>query len=158
MIAGMPGPARPASEIPEAGPSIYPEVFQPRVAGRSKRRLGNAFGLTQYGVNLTTLAPGAQSALRHHHTHEDELIYVLAGEVVLITDGGEQVLGPGMVAGFPGGATDAHHLVNRSAAPAQYLEVGSRIAADNAHYPDDDLQWLREGDKRIAAHKDGRRY
>jgi uncharacterized cupin superfamily protein len=158
MIAGMPGPARSATEIPENSQTIYPEPLAARVAGRSKRRLGNAFGLTQYGVNLTTLAPGAQSALRHSHSHEDELIYVLEGTLVLITDQGEQTLQPGMVAGFPGGSTDAHHLVNRSSAPARYLEIGSRIAADEPHYPDDDLRWLREGDRRVPAHKDGQRY
>jgi uncharacterized cupin superfamily protein len=155
----MPGPARPASEIPEATrKTLYPPDFHPRVAGRSRRRLGNVFGLTQFGVNLATLEPGAQSALRHFHSHEDELVYVLEGELVLVTDAGEQTLGPGMVAGFPGGSTDAHHLVNRSHAPARYLEVGSRIADDTPTYPDDDLQLVKEGDRWVAVHKDGRPY
>jgi uncharacterized cupin superfamily protein len=154
----MPGPARSAEQIPEAFKSLYPAIFGARVAGRGRRRLGNVFGLTQFGVNLTTLAPGAQSALRHYHTHEDELVYVLAGELVLITDQGEQTVGPGMVVGFPGGSTDAHHLVNRSSSPAQYLEIGSRMAADNAHYPDDDLIWIQDGDSKVPGRKDGSRY
>jgi uncharacterized cupin superfamily protein len=154
----MAGPARNAAEITESHQSVLPAALAARVAGRGKRRLGEPFGLTQFGVNLTTLAPGAESALRHFHTHEDELVYVLAGELVLITGEGEQLLRPGMVAGFRAGSTDAHHLVNRSNAPAQYLEVGSRVAADTAVYPDDDLQWVREGERRVAAHKDGTRY
>src|SRR6185503_6861122 len=139
--------------------SMYPEPFASRVAEREKRRLGDRFGLTQYGVNLVTLGAGCQSALRHWHTHEDELVYVLSGELVLVTDAGEQVVGPGMVVGFPGGSKDAHHFVNRSGAPAQYLEVGSRIEEDMAYYPDDDLAWkVLEDGRWIGAHKDGTPY
>ena len=126
---------------------------------RAKHRLGEAFGLQQFGVNLVTLGPGGQSALRHWHTHEDELVVVLEGELVLVTDAGEQVVGPGMVVGFPAGSQDAHHLVNRSGAPARYLEVGSRVEEDMAHYPDDDMMWqVREDGRWVAAHKDGRPY
>jgi uncharacterized cupin superfamily protein len=144
-----------SNEVPERRGSMYPEPFASRMGDRIKRRLGDAFGLTQFGVNLTDLGPGGQSALRHWHTHEDELVYILEGELVLITAAGEQVVRAGDVVGFPGGSEDAHHFVNRSAAHARYLEVGSRIEADRAHYPDDDLQWL-DGD--VPAHKDGTRY
>jgi uncharacterized cupin superfamily protein len=137
---------------------MYPEPFRSRMGDREKRRLGDRFGLTQFGVNLVTLGAG-QSALRHWHTHEDEFVYVLSGELVLITDAGEQVVGAGMVVGFPAGSRDAHHFVNRSGAPAQYLEIGSRSEEDMAYYPDDDLEWqVAEDGRWFAAHKDGTRY
>lgn len=125
---------------------------------RAKRRLGDACGLTRFGVNLVTLGPGGQSALRHWHTLEDEFVYVLAGEVVLVTDAGEQTLTSGMCAGYAGGKRDAHHFVNRSAKAVTYLEIGNRIDGDNAFYPDDDLMWADDGSGSYGAHKDGRRY
>ena len=137
---------------------MYPMPYGQRIGDRIKRRLGDACGLTHFGVNLVNLGPGGQSALRHWHTHEDELVYILSGELVLITDEGEQVLTAGMAAGFPAGAANAHHLVIRSDQPAQYLEVGDRNPADQAHYPDDDLQWLGTPGNEIAAHKDGTPY
>ena len=152
------GPARPATEIEELHRSIVPPEFARRLVGRGKRRLGDAFGLTQFGVNLTTLQPGAQSALRHWHSHEDEFIYLLSGELVLVTDRGEQTLSPGMAAGFPAGATDAHYLVNRTAQAASFLEIGSRDPNDLASYPDDDLAWQRVDGQLRAHHKDGRSY
>ena len=108
---------------------------------RAKRKLGDACGLTRFGVNLVTLRPGGQSALRHWHTLEDEFVYVLAGEVVLVTNDGEQVLTAGMCAGYPAGRRDAHHFVNRSAAPGAYSKSATAIDGDNAFYPDDDLMW-----------------
>jgi uncharacterized cupin superfamily protein len=153
------GPALPASEVPEITGSIYPEPFKSRMGDRRKRRLGDAFGLTQYGVNLTTLGPNGQSALRHWHTKEDELIYMLEGELVLVTDAGEQVVRAGDVVGFPGGSTNAHHFINRSNSIAKYIEVGSRIDDEMAYYPDDDLQWLVEPNGEwVPGHKDGTRY
>jgi uncharacterized cupin superfamily protein len=129
------------------------------VLPREKRALGDALGLTRIGVNLTTLFPGVESSMRHHHTHEDELIYVLEGEVVLRTDAGEQVLGPGTCAGFPAGSGDGHQLVNRGGRPAIYLEISNREAADFAVYPDVDLAYRQEPDGRwILVHKDGRPY
>ena len=113
---------------------------------------------TKLGVNLVRLGPGGQSALRHWHTLDDEFVYVLEGEVVLVTDGGEQVLGPGTCAGYPAGSRDAHHFVNRSARPAVYLEIGDNTPGDNAFYPDDDLMWGADEAGEFAAHKDGRRY
>lgn len=119
--------------------SNYPEQFKPHVAGRAKRRLGDALGLQNFGVNLTTIAPGSASALRHWHVTQDEFVYIVSGELVLVSDAGEQVLTAGMCAGFPAGREDGHHLVNRSARDAVYLEVGDRTPGDGANYPDDDL-------------------
>ncbi len=151
-------PALDPATVEERRGSGYPEPFRSRMGDRVKRRLGDACGLTSFGVNLVTLGPGGQSALRHWHTLEDEFVYVLSGEVVLITDGGEQVLGPGMCAGYPAGSGDGHHFVNRSVAPATYLEVGNRTPGDTAFYPDDDLMWGEDERGEYAAHKDGRRY
>ncbi len=114
-------PAVDPSALPVRSSTGYPEPFRSRVMPREKRALGDATGLTKIGVNLTTLPPGKESSMRHTHTHEDELVYVLEGEVVLVTDAGEQRLGPGMCAGFPAGSSDAHQLVNRSDRPARYL-------------------------------------
>src|SRR5687767_5134010 len=125
---------------PRTKPSNYPEAFASRMAGRQKHPLGDLFGLANFGVNLTRLAPGAQSALRHAHTKQDEFIYVLQGYPTLVTDAGATLLEPGMCAGFSAGSGDAHHLVNRSAAEVLYLEIGDRTPGDAADYPDDDLQ------------------
>src|SRR5690242_12518141 len=144
--------------VEERHKTVYPEPYRSRVAARAKRRLGDACGLTKFGVNLVTLGPGGQSALRHWHTLEDEFVYILSGEVVLISNGGEQILRAGMCAGYRAGERDAHHFVNRSSAPAQYLEIGNRIDGDNAFYPDDDLMWIETESGFVAAHKDGARY
>jgi uncharacterized cupin superfamily protein len=151
-------PALDPADVPDKRSSSYPEPFRSRMGERSKRRLGDACGLTKFGVNLVTLAPGAQSALRHWHTLEDEFVWVLEGEVTLVTNAGEQVLGAGTCAGYPAGARDAHHFVNRSGAVARYLEIGNRVEGDNAFYPDDDLMWGEDERGVFAARKDGRRY
>jgi uncharacterized cupin superfamily protein len=124
---------------PRARPSNYPEPFAARMAGREKRALGDVFGLTNFGVNLTKLAPGAMSALRHAHTRQDELVYILEGEPTLVTDGHRTKLAPGMCAGFKAGTGNGHHLVNETAQPVIYLEIGDRSAGDGATYPDDDI-------------------
>ncbi len=128
----------PATVEPKTG-SNYPEQFKPRVAGRSRQRLGDALGLKNFGVNLTTIKPGSASALRHWHAKQDEFVYIVSGELVLVTDAGEQLLTAGMCAGFPAAKADGHHLVNRSTRDAVYLEVGDRTPGDAADYPDDDL-------------------
>jgi len=151
-------PALDPASVPEARATSYPEPFRSRVADRVKRKLGDACGLTRFGVNLVSLGPGAQSALRHWHTLEDEFVYVLSGEVTLVTDSGEQTLPAGTCAGYPAGSRDAHHFVNRGSRPVTYLEIGNRIEGDNAFYPDDDLIWRDDGNGVYAAHKDGRRY
>ncbi len=128
-----------AAEVPAREASGYPADLQDRVRGRLKRALGDRFGLGSFGVNLTTLKPGAQSSLRHAHTVQDEFVYVLEGTPTLVTDAGETLLAPGMCAGFKGGSGDAHCLVNRSAQDVLLLEVGDRQPGDGATYPDDDL-------------------
>lgn len=144
---------------PRARPSSYPEPFASRMAGREKRALGEVFGLRNFGVNLTRLAPGAVSALRHAHSKQDELVYIVRGTPTLVTDAGETVLSPGMCAGFRGGSGDAHHLVNHSAEEVVYLEVGDRSAGDAAAYPDDDIQAMLDATGRWRfAHKDGTPY
>jgi uncharacterized cupin superfamily protein len=150
-------PAIDPATVAERRGSGYPEPYRSRMGDRVKRRLGDACGLTRFGVNLVTLPPGGQSALRHWHTLEDEFVYMLDGELVLVTNGGEQVLRAGDCAGYPAGMADGHHLINRSDAPARYLEVGNREPADKAHYPDDDLMYADDEDGAYA-HKDGRRY
>jgi uncharacterized cupin superfamily protein len=136
----------------------YPEPFASLVSGRDKRRLGDAFGLKNFGVNLTRLAPGAVSALRHSHAKQDELIYILEGEPVLLTDAGETKMKPGDCAGFKSGTGDAHHLVNRSQSDVVYLEIGDRTPGESVVYPDDDLDLATVDGKMRFRHKDGRPY
>ncbi len=144
--------------LPARTGSSYPEPFRAAVAGREKRALGDPFGLNGFGVNLVRLPPGCWSSQRHFHTLEDELVYILEGEVMLVTDAGEQVMTAGMVAGFPGGERNGHHLINRSGRDAVYLEVGDRLADDEADYPDQDLCLkLRQGEL-VFQHRDGTDY
>jgi uncharacterized cupin superfamily protein len=124
---------------PRLKQSGYPAPFLPRVAGRMKKPLGDMFGIRNFGVNLTTLEPGAESAMLHRHKTQDEFIFILAGRPTLVTDRGEVVLAPGMCAGFPARGI-AHHLVNRSGETVTYLEVGDRSPGDMAEYPCDDLE------------------
>ena len=140
-------------------PSNYPETFQPIVKGREKRPLGEHFGLKNFGVNLTRLAPGASSALRHAHARQDEFVYVVEGNPVLVTNDGEEWLSPGMCAGFPHGTGNAHHLVNRTRADVLYLEIGDRTPGDTVTYPDDDLRAeFVEGNLFRFTRKDGTAY
>jgi uncharacterized cupin superfamily protein len=147
-----------ATDIAEKRGSSYPSPHDEPCVGRSNRRLGDVFGLTDFGANLLTLNPGAWSSQRHWHSHEDELIYVLEGTPSLVTDAGEQLLAPGAVAGFPAGDTDGHHLVNNSDKPALILVVGSRKAEDDAFYSDIDMQLLKRAQGGRFAHKSGQRY
>ena len=151
--------AKRASTLPARTGSSYPEPFRSQVLPREKRALGDAFGLRRIGVNLTTLMPGRQSSMRHCHDREDELVYLLEGEVVLVTDQGEERLTAGMVAGFAAGAGNAHHMVNRSQQPARYLEISNRDAADTAFYADVDLAYGRAADGSVIfTRKDGSPY
>lgn len=125
--------------VPEKVGAPYPAPFKALAEGRARRALGEAGGLTQFGVNLTRLPPGCATAQRHWHEAEDELVFVLAGALVLVEEGGETVLRAGEAAAFPAGAADGHHLVNRSDQDALLLEIGSRAAEERAHYPDIDL-------------------
>jgi uncharacterized cupin superfamily protein len=147
-----------ASAAPRTKPSNYPEPFFSRMAGREKRPLGDLFGLKNFGVNLTKLAPGGESALMHRHSKQDEFIFVLKGEPTLVTDSGEVCLCPGKCAGFPAGGI-AHHLVNRSASDVLYLEVGDRTEGDKGYYPNDDITAEMDASGKWSfTHKDGRPY
>jgi uncharacterized cupin superfamily protein len=149
-----------AASVPaKATKSIYPEVFHSKVSKREKRPLGDFFGLTVYGVNLTRIFPGGQSALRHAHSKNDEFVYIVEGEPTLVTNSGETTLKPGMCAGFKAGTGDAHHLVNRTDRDVIYLEVGDRLGGDAVDYPDDDIVATKSADgKRTFTRKDGTPY
>lgn len=159
----MSEPERPvairAADAPaRAKPSTYPEVFARLMVRREKRPLGDLFGLTNFGVNLTRLAPAGSSALRHAHSRQDEFVYILEGRPTLQTDQGEVALAPGMCAGFKAGTGDAHRLINKTDEDVVYLEVGDRTPGDAVSYPDDDIRAdFVEGMWRYV-HKDGTPY
>ena len=136
----------------------YPPPFNKAVEGRARKRLGRAAGLTQFGVNICTLKPGAASSQRHWHENEDELVYLLAGEVVLVEDGGETVLKPGEAAAWKAGVADGHCLVNRSSRDAVFIEVGTRAQAERAHYSDIDMMVTRDGKGFRYTRKNGEPY
>ena len=136
----------------------YPAPFARVVVGRERRRLGNAVGLDQFGVNLTTLRPGSASALRHWHEREDEFVYVLEGELVLIENEGETVLRPGDAAGFKANTPNGHHLINKSDRPAVYLEIGTRSKHEKVEYSEVDLQVVRDHNGMRYTHKNGDPY
>ncbi len=144
--------------VPSRTTTIYPEQFKSLVAGRVKQALGNAAGLKNFGVNLVTLAPGSCSALRHWHTNQDEFIYVIEGEATLVTNAGGQILKPGMMAAFPAGEEDGHHLVNRSSSTVVYLEIGDRTPDERVTYPDVDLIAKTSPDGIVFTKKDGTLY
>jgi uncharacterized cupin superfamily protein len=139
-------------------PSNYPEPFASRMTGREKRPLGDFLGLTQFGVNLTRLAPGAVSSLRHAHTKQDEFIYILQGSPMLHTDEGRKKIYPGMCAGFKAGTGNAHRLINETVEEVVYLEIGDRTPGDEGIYPDDDLKAMLAEGKWNFVHKDGAPY
>jgi uncharacterized cupin superfamily protein len=144
--------------LPGRRSTIYPRPLDEGFEGRIKRGLTEPLGLTQFGINLTTLEPGAKSSHRHYHMAEDEMIYMVSGEVVLVTSDGEQVLKASMAAGFPAGETNGHHLVNRSGAPATYLEIGTRRPDEDVTYSDVDLRGEKRGFKYQFFKKSGEPY
>ncbi len=158
----MTEPARPVALDPQslAGRtgSSYPEPWGSACGAREKRALGEVFGLTAFGVNLVRLPPGGLSSQRHWHSHEDEFVCVLEGELTLVTDAGEEVLTPGMVAGFKAGVANGHHMINKGTAWAVYLEVGSRSDDDECHYPDIDLFLTSPRDGGRFTRKNGEPY
>jgi uncharacterized cupin superfamily protein len=148
-----------ANEVPpRSKPSNYPEPFASLMNGREKRQLGDVFGLTNFGVNLTRLAPQSISALRHSHTKQDEFIYILEGHPTLRTDEGDTQLAPGMCAGFKADTGNAHHLINNTSEVVVYLEIGDRTPGDQGLYPDDDIQAELKDGKWQFTHKDGTPY
>ncbi len=159
MTSGMHPVAVVAADAPpRTKPSNYPAPFAERLGGREKRPLGELFGLTNFGVNLTRLAPRAMSALRHAHTKQDEFVYILRGRPTLHTDEGRVHLSPGMCAGFKAGTGDGHHLVNETDEDVVYLEIGDRTPGDEGIYPDDDLKAALVDGKWKFTHKDGTPY
>ena len=159
----MPVPERPTAIVaadapPRTRQTNYPEPFASRMAGREKRPLGDIFSLTNFGVNLTRLAPHASSSLRHAHSRQDEFIYVLAGHPTLHTDEGRVRLAPGMCAGFKAGTGNGHRLVNETAEDVVVLEVGDRTPGDEGTYPDDDLKAVFVDGGWQFVHKDGTPY
>ncbi|MEW5787283.1 MAG: cupin domain-containing protein [Pseudomonadota bacterium] len=148
-----------ASEAPlRAKPSVYPPMLAARVKGREKRPLGDLFGLSNFGVNLTRLPPGAASSLRHAHARQDEFVYILQGHPTLHTDAGKRLLSPGMCAGFKAGTGDAHSLLNESREDVVYLEIGDRTDGDQVSYPDDDLCAQFVNGAWLFSRKDGTPY
>jgi uncharacterized cupin superfamily protein len=146
------------AKLPDDSRTGYPEPLNRVVQGRIRKRLGNAVGLDQFGVNLTTLKPGAASSLRHWHEKEDELVFILEGEVVLIDDSGATTLKPGDAVGFKANSPNGHHLVNRSKRDVLYLEIGTRSRHERAEYPDVDLLMIRDDKGARFTHKDGTPY
>lgn len=136
--------------VPVVATTGYPPPWRHVVEGRSRQRLGDAGGVTQFGVNLTRLKPGAASALRHWHETEDEFVFVLEGALILVEDSGETLLTAGEAAAFPAGAPNGHQLVNRSGADAVYLEVGARTKADRVTYADPAVDLVAIDDERGA--------
>ncbi|HEX4150763.1 MAG TPA: cupin domain-containing protein [Steroidobacteraceae bacterium] len=144
-------------EVPTALGCGYPPPFDRPCTDRRRQRLGDAAGLTDFGVNLLHLPPGAWSSQRHWHSAEDEFVYVLEGELALVTDSGEEILRAGDCAGFKAGVHDGHHLQNRSERDALILEIGSRkVMEDEGDYPDIDLCFLKDDGGYV--HKDGTPY
>ncbi len=133
----------------------YPNEFAQVISGREKQRIGDAVGLTQFGVNITRIKAGSASALRHWHEQEDEFIYMLDGELILRENDGETVLRPGDAAGFKAGSGVAHCLMNRTDRDALYLEVGTRAKSERVHYPDVDFMMERDGTGRRYFRKSG---
>ena len=146
------------SALPPLVGTLYPPPFDERCRARERTRLGDSAGLTQFGVNLLRLPPGAWSSQRHWHTGEDEFVYVLSGEVVLVTDAGEEVLRAGDAAGFPANDRDGHCLQNRSGQDAQVLEIGTRTLGSVGYYSDIDMVAPAGGQPALYTHRDGTRY
>jgi uncharacterized cupin superfamily protein len=147
-----------ASALTSVVGTLYPSPFDAPCRARERTKLGDAAGLSQFGVNLLQLPPGAWSSQRHWHTGGDEFIYVLAGEVVLVTDGGEEVLRAGDSAGFPAGDTNGHCLQNRSGDDARVLEIGTRVPGETAHYSDIDMVAQSDGNRSVYTRRDGTPY
>ena len=143
------------AKVPLKTGSLYPEPYASMMAGRSSLRLGDAGGLTQFGVNLVMLEPGALSSLRHWHLNEDEFVMVTEGECIMVQDAGETLMRVGDCAAFPAGSSDGHHFINRSAQVVKFLVIGSKAKSEVATYSDLDFQLHVEGGKARFTYKDG---
>ena len=145
-------------KVPVDSAITYPKPFDKMVEGRSRKRLARTAGLTQFGVNICTLKPGASSSQRHWHENEDELVYVLAGEIVLCEDGGETVLKPGDAAAWKAGVANGHCLINRTDRDAVFIEVGTRAKVERAHYSDIDMMVVRDDSGFNYTNRNGKPY
>jgi uncharacterized cupin superfamily protein len=146
------------AQVPVKSGTFYPAEFRAEFEGRHKQAIGDAVGLTQFGVNITRISPGSATALRHWHEQEDEFIYMLEGELVLAENDGEVTLKPGDAAGFKAGSGNAHRLINRTDCDAVYFEVGTRAKIETVHYPDVDLVLVRDEKGRRYLHRNGEPY
>ena len=146
------------TNVPVKISTIYPPEYAPQVAGRSSMRLGEAGGLTQFGVNIVILAPGAKSSMRHWHLHEDEFVMMTMGECVLVQDAGETVMRAGDCAAFPAGVPDGHCFINRMETEARFLVVGTKAAREVVTYSDIDFEIEQSPAGNVFRHKDGRPY
>jgi len=146
------------AKLPVHSGSRYPAQYQQAVAGRHWQRLGDTAGLTQFGVNIVRVNPGSASSLRHWHENEDEFVFMLEGELVLIEDEGETMMRPGDAAGFKAGSGNGHHFVNRSDRDGVFLVVGSRAPSERAHYPDVDLVFEKDGQSSRYMRRSGEPY
>lgn len=146
------------SSAPIKTGSIYPAPYDGQMAGRSSIRIGQAGGLTQFGVNLVILAPGAKSSLRHWHAEEDEFVMVTEGSVTLVQDAGPVEMGPGDCAAFPAGVPDGHHFINHTNGEARFLVVGTKAPREVATYSDVDLKVVLEHGTTTFTRKDGSPY
>lgn len=157
-VEAIPVKAVEARMVDGVAGSPYPPPFNEPAAGRVKRILGDRFGLTQLGVNLTTLEPGSWASQRHWHSSEDEFFYILEGEVALVTEQGEQMLTPGMIVGFPAGLENGHHFINRSDKRVAILEIGARAARDEVEYSDIDMRKEAKDGTGVFMRKNGEPY
>jgi uncharacterized cupin superfamily protein len=146
------------AKVPVRSGSFYPAEFQAEHLGRHKQALGDVVGLTQFGVNISRIEPGASTALRHWHEQEDEFVYMIEGELVLVEDEGETIVKPGDAAGFKAGVPNGHHLVNRTDRDAVFLVVGTRAQRERCHYSEIDLVHDQDGDRYRLTHKSGAPY
>jgi uncharacterized cupin superfamily protein len=143
------------SELPTRKATIYPEVYAKEVSGRTGIALGNPFGISQFGANITVLAPGAWSSHRHAHAEEDELLMALEGEMVIVDNNGRHPFRPGMVAGFKAGGGNAHQVVNESGSEARFLVIGTRSQTESVVYPDVDMKAVKTNGTFVVTRKDG---
>lgn len=143
------------SELPIRKATIYPDVYSKEVSGRSGIALGNAFGISQFGANITVLEPGAWSSHRHTHAEEDELLMALEGEMVIVDNHGRHPFQAGMVAGFKAGDGNAHHVINVSGREARFLVIGTRSQSECVIYPDVDMKAVKANGTYVVTRKDG---
>jgi uncharacterized cupin superfamily protein len=146
------------NEVPISSGTFYPKEFREKTGKTSWQQLSDQYGIDKFGFSIDIIPPGAMSSLRHWHNLEDEFVFVIEGELVLVTNDGEFLMKENDMMGFKAGDKNAHHLINKSNKPARFIVVGARVPGDMGFYPDDDLLWVYTEEGKIASHKDGRKY